>query len=1027
MRVVVKLLVVLAGILSIPGTARAQAVITGTVRDTSGAILPGVTVEAASPALIEKVRTAVSDGTGQYRVENLRPGTYAVTFTLPGFSTFKREGVELTGSFTATINADLRVGTLEETVTVTGESPIVDVQSARRETTLNSDVIRSIPSVRSYNAIVVVVPGVVTNLNDTVTGTATTQFPIHGGRNNEGRMTIGGLNIGNPTGGNQPPGYTADIGNAQEVSFTTSGGLGESETAGLTMNVVPKTGGNVTSGAFFFSGTGERLQSNNYTEELRQAGLAEPIPLSKVYDLNAAVGGPIIKDRVWYYANARTQGSTRRIASVYYNQNTGDATKWTYAPDLSQPAYNDRTWENASGRVTWQATPRNKVGGFWDEQRVCRRCTGMNQGITDPARVSPEAVGVGPTNPMRVAQSTWSSPVTNRLLLDAGFGATYYGWGNPERADNPTRNLIRVQEQCAGVPATATTPAIAGCPANGNIPGLVYRSQDFGTNFSGSYNWLGSATYVTGAHSMKFGYQGTLLTDDRVWRTNDQNLTYRLNNGVPNQLTQSISPWVNTSRAGWAAFYAQEQWTRGRLTLQGALRFDRANSWFPEQTLGPTRFLPTAITFPETKGVDSYTDLTPRMGVAYDVFGNGKTALKFNAGKYLEGVGVQLNYVNTNPTLRMPRSTGVFGTGGVNRAWIDVDADFVPDCDLLNPGAQDLRPAGGDFCGAISNQRFGQNVLTDNFDPELLKGWGVRASDWGLGFSVQQQIAARMSVEVAYHRRSFAGFTVSDNLLAGPSDYASYSVTAPLDPRLPGGGGYTISGLHDVSPALFGQINNLVTNSKNYGKAYQHFNGVDVTLNVRTGGGLTFQGGTSTGQNVADNCDIRNNLPELSVGIGAGLVGSTVSPTSPYCHVAYGVLTQVRGLATYTVPKLDLQLSGVFQSKPGALLSANYAVPSAVIAQQLGRPVAGNPANVTINLLEPGSRYGDRLNQLDFRVGKILKYGSTRTVLGVDLYNVLNASTILTYNNTFVPNGAWLQPVTVLTARMARVSAEFTW
>ena len=181
----------------------------GSVRDTSGAVLPGVTVEATSPALIEKVRTAVSDSTGQYRIEDLRPGTYTVTFTLPGFSTFEREGIELTGSFTATINAEMRVGALEETVTVTGESPIVDVQSARRQTVLNNDVLKAIPTVRSYNALVVVVPGVVTNTNDVATGTATTQFPIHGGRNNEGRMTIDGLNVGNPPGGNQPPGFVA--------------------------------------------------------------------------------------------------------------------------------------------------------------------------------------------------------------------------------------------------------------------------------------------------------------------------------------------------------------------------------------------------------------------------------------------------------------------------------------------------------------------------------------------------------------------------------------------------------------------------------------------------------------------------------------------------------------------------------------------------------------------------------------------------------------------------------------------------
>ena len=205
MRGIVRTVILLASIVLIPTAALAQAVIAGTVKDPSGAVLPGVTVEATSPVLIEKVRTAVSDGTGQYRIEDLRPGTYTVTFTLAGFNTFKREDVELTGTFTATINAELKVGSLAETITVTGESPVVDVQNAKREMTLSNDVVKAIPTVRSYNAMVSVVPGVITNLNDVVTGTVTTQFPIHGGRNNEGRLTVDGLNIGNPPGGNQPP------------------------------------------------------------------------------------------------------------------------------------------------------------------------------------------------------------------------------------------------------------------------------------------------------------------------------------------------------------------------------------------------------------------------------------------------------------------------------------------------------------------------------------------------------------------------------------------------------------------------------------------------------------------------------------------------------------------------------------------------------------------------------------------------------------------------------------------------------
>jgi hypothetical protein len=1006
----------------VPTAAVAQAVIAGTVRDTSGAILPGVTVEASSPALIEKVRAAVSDGTGQYRIEDLRPGTYTVNFTLTGFSAFRREGIELTGSFTATVNAEMRVGALEETVTVTGESPIVDVQSARRQTVITSDVLKAIPTVRSYNALVVVVPGVVTNTNDVATGTATTQFPIHGGRNNEGRMTIDGLNVGNPPGGNQPPGFSVDVGNSEEISFTTSGGLGESETAGLVMNVVPKTGGNTLHGSAFYSGSGKNLQSDNSGGKV-----LSPTPLTKIYDVNGAVGGPILKDRLWYFATARVQGSTRVNANQFYNANAGNAAEWRYAPIQEQPGFSDRTWENISGRVTWQATPRNKIGGYWDEQWVCRKCEGNTIGITTPPVVSPEANGAGQTMPLRVPQVTWTSPVTNRLLLDAGFGGTYYGWGNFENDPNPTRDLIKLTEQCA----QNADPRFSGCAANGNRPGVVYRSQDWGDNRTGSYVWKANLSYVTGRHSFKIGYQHTLMTDDRTWSTNSTDLWYRVSNGLPNQLTQTISPWINDARAGWDAVFAQEQFTMGRLTLQGAVRFDVARSWFPEQNIGPDRFLPVAYSFPETKGIDSYKDITPRLGVAYDVFGNGRTAVKANLGRYLEGVGVQLNYANTNPTLRIPTSTGPFGVPGVTRTWIDADADWVPDCDLSNPqpngnAAATYGGGGPDFCGVISNLRFGQPVLTGRYDEDLLSGWGVRAGDWSFGLSVQQQILQRMSIEVGYYRRSFDGFTMNDNLQLASEDLTPYTITAPSDPRLPNGGGYSIGTLYDVVPTKTGQVDNLATLAAKYGDWYQYFNGLDFTVSLRASG-FTFQGGTSTGQNVADNCDVRANLLELNAGIGAGLVGSTVSPTSPYCHVAYGWLTQLRGLGSYTIPKIDAQVSAVFQSKPGALLSANYAMPSAQVATFLGRAPSGNVPNVTINLIEPGSMYGDRVNQLDFRFAKNFRFGGKRAMVSLDLYNALNVNPVLTYNNSFTPGGPWLQANSILTGRLARISAEWSF
>src|SRR5688500_13913212 len=298
MRLVVKTLFVLICVAAAHSTAWAQATIAGEVRDASGAVLPGVTVEAASPALIEKVRTAVTDGSGRHRNEDRRPGADTVTLTLPGVVPMRRDARQVGGTGVINVDGDLRVGGVQETITVTGETPVVDVASTRREVVLDNETMRALPAVRSYSYLLNTVPGLQSNITDVNSGPVFAIFPIHGGRGVESRLTVEGMNISNPPGGNQPPNYTADIGNAQEVTMTTSGGLGESETAGLTMNIVPKQGGNRMSGMFAASGFSKGMQSDNYTEELRLLGAGAPNPTYRVFDVNAAVGGPIIQDRL---------------------------------------------------------------------------------------------------------------------------------------------------------------------------------------------------------------------------------------------------------------------------------------------------------------------------------------------------------------------------------------------------------------------------------------------------------------------------------------------------------------------------------------------------------------------------------------------------------------------------------------------------------------------------------------------------------------------------------------------------------
>jgi len=994
--------------------------ITGSVTDPSGAALPGVTIEASSPALIEGTRSTRSDDDGRYRIDNLRPGTYVVRFALDGWSPTERSDIEVTGALTVSVDATF-VLAVDQSISVASTPTLVDKYSARHGLTFGNDLLRSIPTARSYNALLPLVPGIITSSNDTVTGTATISFPIYGGRVSESRLLLDGLTIGSAPSGNSATSYVVDVGTAQEVTFSSGGASGEVETAGLVMNIVPKSGGNDMRGSAFAGGSGSALQSSNLTHILRDQGLTAVTPLTHFFDISGTLGGSLRRDRAWFFVNAHTGGYTRASPTVFYNLNAGVPSEWLYKPDTTRLEYSDRTFENASGRVTWQMTPRNRVGVFWDEQTLCRRCSGATPGLSEPQQVSPEAVGIL-GRPLRVAQVTWSSNLTSRLLFDAGFGGTFFGVGNFQRQPNPTIDLIRVAEQCA-----------SGCAANGGIPGLVYRSQDFSSAYTGSYLWKLSLSRTTGSRSWKVGYQHTFMTDDRTWFTNNQNLTYRVNNGVPNQLTESISPWVNNARIGWDALFAQEQWTHGRLTMQGALRFDRATSWFPAQQEGPSRFLPAAIVVPETKGVDSYKDITPRLAATYDVFGSGKTALKFQIGKYVEGAGTIGTYANSNPTLRMPQTTPAMGTAGVTRSWIDANGNFVADCNLLDPIAQDRRASGGDFCGAVTDRRFGTNALVNDFAPSILGGWGVRPSDWDLELSVQQQVFSYASIEFSYVHRWFNGFLVVDNLALSPGDLTPYSITAPADPRLPGGGGYVVSGLYDVVPEKVGQVANMVTGSARFGTWSQYFNGVNLNAQVRARRGLTVVAGVTAGQTVADNCDVRAHMPELSTAatgtstFGAGLLNSSVTSVSPYCHVASGFLPQIRGVISYAIPRIDLQLSSTVQSKAGPMLIANYAVPDAAIVPSLGRSLSGNAANVTVNLIAPGTLYGGRINQVDVRIAKAVKRGRTQTLVAVEAYNALNSSAALTYNTTFVPAAVWPQPNTILTPRLLKVTAEVTF
>jgi hypothetical protein len=1027
---------VAALLMVVPSSAFAQASITGTVRDSSGAVLPGVTVEAASPALIEKVRTATTDGNGQYRIVDLRAGEYSVTFSLQGFSTVKREGVTLEGAFTATVNGDMRVGALTETITVTGESPIVDTQSIRRQIVLDNDTISAIPSSRSYNNLIQLIPNSINQAGaptDVQVVPGMVVFGGFGGRSNEGRVNVDGMSVGSAFNGAGVSSYIVDVGNAREIAMTTSGGLGETEGGGPALNVLPKEGGNSVHGTFFITGATGDMIGSNFTPELQARGLSTPGETRKVWDFNLGLGGPIKRDRLWFYLNLREEGSERTVPGMFANKNAGDPNKWTYEADTTRPAVLAASYRITALRLTSQVTPRNQVKVFWDMQRPCEggaaqgyggsacRVSGDGEvyaGSTAAPTPSASAIAAPETAGYRdygnrVSQAKWTSPVNSRLLLEGGFSMYLSRYGGGQLPGLPTEDLIRVTEQCAG-----------GCPLNGNIANLSYRSLNWFSNINWNNQWNAAASFVTGSHNIKVGYQGALLIDQRKNFGNNQFINYRTQNGVPDQITLNINRFGILQSVRSDAFYAQEQWTMGRMTVSGAVRYDHAWSYFPEQTVGPSRFFANPVTYPRTTGVEGYHDLWPRAGVAYDVFGTGKTSVKFNFGRYLEAAQNGGFFIALNPTGRLSTTT--------TRTWQDDDRDWIADCDLTNPAAQGTQtPAGGvadgiDFCGANASANFGTPVFDSTLDPNLLSGWGVRSGDWQWGASIQQEVLPRVAVEVGYQRRWLVNSSVVDNRNRAASDHTRFGVTIPTDARLPNGGGGVLEGLYNVTPQAATRLNdNFETLSSNIGEWTRSSNSVNMNVSARMRNGVMLQGGFNSGISTNDYCDIREQIPEWTVILAQ-------SPTNPWCDTSTGWQTRATALGSYTVPKVDVQVSGTFRSDPGQQLAANWSANNAATVG-LNRPFAGlGSPTITVNLIEPGTLYGKRVNQVDMRFAKVLRIRGTRTLVGFDVYNIANSAAVLTYNQTFIPGqndqtpatARWLRPTSVLQARFVKISAQ---
>ena len=937
-RLLLSILTVGVGVLAAPSLAHAQAAIAGTVKDSTGAALPGVVVEASSPALIERVRTATTDGAGQYRINDLSPGVYDVTFTIAGFQPVKRAGVQLVTNFTAPVNVELGVGNLNETVTVTGASPVVDVANNRTTVVVDRDMLDAIPTpTRSLQARAYLIPGTTV----TAVGSGQTSMTIFGSQAADQVVMVDGMRLNLLEGQGQFSGIYLNDGMAQEISYDTGAQNAEVAQGGLRVNMIPREGGNTYSGIFFIQGANGPLASDNRSDAVKNF-IPQPLGLAYTYEINPSFGGPIKRDKLWFYFTYKLQ----------------DTKSYTTLPDRTQGT--QQSWPNYSyvTRVTWQATERDKVRIYVDKQMNGQKFEGL--GATTTIEASHRLWTPRGMTP----QLKWTQTTTNRLMLEAGI--TMYDL-----------NFRREpQEGVSGeLPRFETTTGVN----SGTYAGTM-------DSWTQNYTTMASASYVTGSHSIKGGMTYGWGRRVRTWPSPNKAdiVQLRFTNGVPAQVQVRNTP-IDESIEQMNAdlgLFLQDAWTINRLTLNVGGRFDYFNAEVPALSAPASTWVP-ARERAAVKNVPNWKDWAVRLAASYDVFGNGKTAVKVNASKYIASAA--LGFAEGFNTLTASTET---------RTWNDLDGNRS----VLDASGNLQR---SEIIGGTAN--FGAASATDRVDESL-----KREYNWEYSATLQHELLPRVALTGGYHRRRYGNLAITDNLNVGVGDWTPFTINAPLDDRLPGGGGYPVT-LYTLNTSKVGvATDNLRTFSTNNTRVY---NGVDLNLQARLGGTGMLLGGVTHERTASTTCDQRDNPNSLR-----------------FCDSVGPFRTLFKMSGAYELP-YGIQLAGTFVARPGISISSNYVVTSALAGRPIVSSTAG-AAQITVNLIEPGTMYTDYINTLDMRVARTFRFGKYRLQGLVDIYNLFNAGTVTTVNTNFAATAAtrvWMNPQTIQSSRYVRFGAQLNF
>jgi len=965
----------LAWVLFAPGAAFAQSAIAGIVKDTTGAVLPGVTVEVASPVLIERVRSAVTDAQGQYKIVDLRPGTYTVTFALPGFATVKRDGIELPANFTAPVNGELRIGALEETVTVSGASPVVDVQQAVTQQVLPQQLLDAVPTGgRNIQSVGATLVGVTQSQPDVggAQGMQQTYLAAHGSDPKDNYIMVDGIRLNGIEGDGAIQQYFNE-GMFSEMSYQTGGISAETSGGGVRLNMIPKDGGNTLKGDAFFSATRSSLQANPLTPDLVSQGLQAGNALDSIHDLNISAGGPIKVNKVWFFGSVRHWGVNQTLANSFYPATPFSPTDTAFAPDLSRQAVDNNLIKSFMTRVTWQVSPKNKFS-FYMDKLIKFRGHEQNSVAGISSVWSEETFSTRQPKQYYMSEAKWTGVWTTRLLFEAGVGINNESYTTGEV--QPALEDCIAGGTCNPIPKVNTT--------NGQTWGAP--PTPFYVHIPVRETGMASLSYVTGSHAIKGGME--LSHGKSILQRRFQNSSinfyerYRTVNGVtsPFQVTLFNTPTDEYDKLNAdLGLYVQDTWTLKKLTLTPGIRWEYFNASYPEEGVSVQQqalMIAEGYTqrplFPATT-MPTFNNWAPRFGASYDLFGNGKTAIKASVAKY--------NAAFSTVTFPQVYNPMVLSTD--TRNWLNPAATD----NIFVPGVSQLGPS--------TNGSFG--LITRTPDPGITRPYNIEMT-----VSAQRELMPGVSASIGYFHRHYYNLIYSDNpLLDQAGAFTPVSVPNPCKTGAVQCGGTqpdTLT-LYKINPALIGQGTVIDKNSPNN---YRVYNGIEASFIGRLHGGAQVFGGFLTARQISNLCDSTDGTATIT------FAQSSDPNYTRYCDQSQFSIpfrTQFKLGGMYPLP-YGLNVAGTFQSYPGArnygsgatnldYLQQTYIVPAALLTP--------GQATETVSLNLPGSLYLPRWNQLDLRFARKFKLPGGRGSWQIqgDLFNVTNAHPILAVTTNY--------------------------